>query len=424
MNKKMFLSLFGFMGIWLLFMPTLLTGQLPPGTKGTLKLEVEVEDELGIDTISKIIKLENIQASEIEPFIKARLSRWGAVQVNDALNMMIITDKKMKVEDLVDLVKKLDVKGLKDFLRLQTLSIPLNYTAASGIKSLVEPQLSSEGKLLIDDDHNALVITDVKSKIDTIKNIIEQIDTFILQVIIEVKIVEISGDYLSKTGIDWSALNILNASGNVSLSKSKTQNETYGTSQKSTYGPNWQVSGYFDLSKLSNFINLLENENRGKILSNTRIVTANNKQGRITAGERISYNLESTSGSGEYISRTTGISLNVTPRIGKENVITLGLSASLDNLTGWNPDGAPIILDRSVNSTVVLKDGETFVLGGFEKKTTVETEKGIPILRSILPFLFSRRVKSEIKNEIIIFLTPFVKRELGYSPEKDLEKLK
>lgn len=427
--------------------------QLPPGTKGTLKLDVEIQDELGLDTVSEVVKLKNIQASEIRPFLSLRLSRWGTVQVNDALNMIIITDYPQKVKDLVQLTKKFDVEGLDEFLRLETVSIPLNYTEPSTIKSLVTAQLSSEGSLYVDNDHNALVITDFKSKVDMIKRLVEEIDSFIPQVVIEVNILEISDNYLSKVGIDWTALGLMGGSigsnlGGVSSSrlnredKSQTITETVsgGVSQKTegpittrlsdnysknaTY-PGWSVSGYLDMDDFFSFANMLVNENNGKVLAKTRIVTKNNKRGIVSAGERIWYRpIQYGQRSSEQSQSTTGLSLNVTPRIGKENVVTLDVDADLNNLSGWSPDGNPIILSRSVNSTVVLKDGETFVLGGFEKTTAVDTEKGIPILRSMLPFIFSKKVKTEIKSEVIVFLTPHVKRELGYAPEEELKKLK
>ena len=126
--------------------------------------------------------------------------------------MVVITDYPQKVKDLVELIKKFDVPGLNEFMRLETISIPLNFTDPSMAKSLVEAQLSSEGSLFVDSDHNALVVTDFKSKTDAIKKIVKEIDLFIPQVVIEVNILEISGDYLKKVGIDWSALGLMSGS--------------------------------------------------------------------------------------------------------------------------------------------------------------------------------------------------------------------
>ncbi len=166
----------------LLVMSSPLFAQLSDGSKGRLKLDVEVQDELGIDTVSQVVQLKNIQASEIEPFIQARLCRWGAVQVNDALNMVVITDKRAKLNDLTALVRQMDTPKLKDFLRLETVSIPLNYTSPETVKSLVSAQVSKEGRLIVDKAHNALVITDLKSKIESIRRIVAQLDVFSPQV--------------------------------------------------------------------------------------------------------------------------------------------------------------------------------------------------------------------------------------------------
>ncbi len=388
--------------------------QLSPGSKGTLKLDVEVQDELGIDTVSQVVELKHIKASEIQPFIQARLSRWGAVQVNDALNMIIITDKKQKMVDLVALVQKMDSPKLKDFLRLETVSIPLNFTNPSSVRDLVSAQLSAEGRLVIDSSHNALVITDLRSKIDSIKRIVEKIDVFVPQVVIEAAIVEVSSDYMRKVGIDWNSLrnNVLSGSGNV---YGNGTNDLFG---KNTYS-SWQVNANLDLNRFFDIINILSTQSKAKVLTTTKIVTANNETGTVTAGEKIYYRPTGYASPSENF-QMGGLNVQVIPRIGDQDIVTLDVNASLDDLASWTQNGTPVFENRSAKSKVTLKEGETFVLGGLEANTSVETDNGIPILKDILPFLFSNRGKISIKSQVLILLTPHILRTTGYAPTKDL----
>jgi type II secretory pathway component GspD/PulD (secretin) len=383
--------------------------QLSPGSKGTLKLDVEVQDELGIDTVSQVVELRHIRASEIQPFIQARLSRWGAVQVNDALNMVIITDKKPKLVDLVDLVHKLDSPGLKDFLRLETVSIPLKYAYPDTVRSLVLPQLSPEGSLLIDLPHNALVITDLRSKIDSIQRSIEKIDVFVPQVVIEASIVEISSDYMHKVGIDWNALRLVSGSAQASISGSSVYSPVYG---------NWSMSGSLDVNRFMDLVNFLANQNKAKILSTTKIATANGEIGTITAGQKVYFRQTGTSGENNQVG---GLIVQIIPRIGSENNIALDVNASLDDLTGWSQNGNPIFESRSAKSKIALKEGETFVLGGIERNTVIDTDNGIPILKDILPFIFSSRGHTNLKSQVLILLTPHVMRSPGQASSADLD---
>jgi len=447
----------------LLVMSSPLFAQLSDGSKGRLKLDVEVQDELGIDTVSQVVQLKNIQASEIEPFIQARLSRWGAVQVNDALNMVVITDKRAKLNDLTALVRQMDTPKLKDFLRLETVSIPLNYTSPETVKSLVSAQVSKEGRLIVDKAHNALVITDLKSKIESIRRIVAQLDVFSPQVQIDAVGVEISGDTLQKAGLDLEALRTVqgSASGQISSNRSSTASEditrNYDANGKLTDAhqsihnsnvagyPFWSVGGGVNLDQLFNVVNLWVNQNKARILTRTTLVTSNNETGSLSAGDKVYYrtlgsrpqdstnttyyntaaavtNLYGSANQSES-SAAGGLQVRILPLIGKDDVVQLSILANLDNLTGWSPEGAPIFENRSTQSKVTLKNGETFLLSGLQKTTQVDSEKGIPVLRSILPFIFSKKTKSKQQHEIWVLLTPHIQRVPATAPADVMETM-
>ncbi len=390
---------------------------LSSSSKGTLQLNVEVADDAGIDTISELVTLEHIKASEIEPFIKSRLSRYGTVQVNDALNMLIITDKELKIRDLTKLVKGLDVAGLKDFLRLETEVISLKYSLASSLTQIVKERLSSDGIIQANDDLNILIITDVRSKIDYAKKIITLLDIPTTQLLIEAKIIETNEDLRDELGIDWWTLNDLFPVGTIEYYENKSKREDI---TKYTYKDS-RTSGRaeMDLNKLGDFINLLIKEDKAKLLSNPKIMTLNNTSGRIEVMETIEYETSYR----EHYRERIGLTLGITPHTGVSNHINMNILAIMKNISGWNPNGSPIISDQFVNSSVLVKDGETFIIAGLKKKSIIKITKRVPILGYILPYIFSKKEDSIKENDLLIFITPHIIKIDTPLESTDLKKL-
>jgi len=368
------------------------------------------------------------------------LSRYGAVQVNDALNMIIVTDKEPKVNDLSELVRKLDVSGLKEFLRLETETIPLKHTDPTDVIPLVQSQLSTEGKISADVLHNAIIITDVKSKIDFAKSIIARLDTKIPQALIEAKIIEVSGDYISKLGLDWDA--VLSAVGGYGyiggdlyfgkeVREQLTQDQSGSSGYENRYKytteyPQTFVRAYYNVGvnfrTFFEFVNFLVNENHAKIISSPRIVVKNSKSGRVYTGDAVPY----TEQGDTYERRAgTGITLNITPKIRSGGLINLDVYASVGDITGWGAKGAPIINEKTAQSNIDVKDTQTFVMGGLERTTYVDSVKGVPLLKDIpiIKYLFSKKTKTKISRHILVFITTTILKDGEEIFKKDIEKL-
>ncbi len=409
------------MGIFLFL--SILSFAEEPTSEGMLELKVKVSDVAGINAKSKVITLKNLRASEVEPFIRSRLSRYGTVQVSDELNMLIITDMEPKLTDLVNLVKELDRKGYRDFVRLKTEIVKLNYVVPSKIKGILEEHLSPDGSIKANDELNLLVITDLEGRIERIKKIIKEVDIPPQQVAIEVKILEIDADYAKKLGIDWASIPLvfpslrISASGNLKEKVTESQSERYYYSDFSdtslterwegnyrsvtTPGISIHGSAHIRPEMLAEVIEQSIHEGKGRIISSSRVVVQNNRAGTIWAGDRI---YPAPRGA------RTGIMLSVTPHIGNEGMVALDINCEVSSLTGWDPQGNPLVSGREMRTTMMVKSGNTFVLGGLEKSAVIKSEKKIPILGSIplLGYFFKKKVDAEIKKEVVIFITPTI----------------
>lgn len=385
---------------------------LPDGTKGTLDLKVAVQDELGVDTVSDVIELRNVKASELEPFIRARLSRWGAVQTNDALNMIVLTDKKEKLRDLGSLVRRMDDRKMADFIRLETASIPLKYTDPADLEAPVRAQLSPDGQLLVDRAHNALVVTDLASKVARARGLVAALDAFVPQAEVEVAVVTSSGDLLRNAGIDWSVLSNPRLGGTVEYTRADGSGPYY------PYGEGSQTRLNFNgLPDLTGLLNIVSNSNKASLSLHATLSSANGRAAELGGGEQAprnpvggstyyNNNTPQASGPGQQpeTGRDDAFRLRMTPRIGADGVATLALDLSSNSFLGWRQDNTPIVDTRTLRTDAVLKDGQVLALGGLKKAVTVETDKGIPGLRAVLPFLFSRRSKSVQEEDVTVFL--------------------
>ncbi|MBI1865324.1 MAG: type IV pilus secretin PilQ, partial [Nitrospirae bacterium] len=179
------------------------------------------------------------------------------------------------------------------------------------------------------------------------------------------------------------------------------------------------------LGSIGNFFQLgvklsaMEDAGMGRILSNPRIMTLNNGEAKISSGVKIPIQTvtsgtttTSTAGS----TSTTGIQtieaflrLTVTPQVTSDQRVLMKLVTEKDE-PDWNRQvqGIPTIVSRKANSTLMVLDGETIVIGGILQRNESDSEHGVPGLSKIplLGRLFRSDVKSDSQTELLIFITP------------------
>lgn len=385
-------------------------GQNTSNSTGSLQLKIDVADDNGVDAVTQVVVLKNLVASEIEPFIQARLSRYGTVQVNDPTNTIIITDKAVKVKDLVSLVQKLDETGIKDFLRLETEAIKLKYIAPSRIRPYIETRLSREGSAFYNDELNMLIITDLKSRIENAKKIIPQFDVMPKQVAVDFKIYDISSIKGSKTGLDlFELLRVIdvNASSNFQNSKhSNKQYSDYGGTDNEYYSSSTNnsrsvyINSNLDYSRLLTAIEQNTTNNEIHLASNPVVLVQNRNWGEISSD--VSYYYEpSRNNSG--ISYYDRLNVTVFPKITEAGIVELAVRINFDNYTQSSTEG---LLESNVTTT----NNKTVLLGKISKKIEKKDRRGIPGLKDIpvLGFLFGKTVKIEEDHQFLVLATPHI----------------
>ena len=158
-------------------------------------------------------------------------------------------------------------------------------------------------------------------------------------------------------------------------------------------------------------------QGRGEIVSTPRIITANQKEARIEQGVEIPYQESASSGATTTQFKKAVLSLTVTPQITPDDKIIMDLLVSKDSVGQLTPSATgglvPSIDTRSVETQVLVSDGQTVVLGGIYETTRRETVSKVPFLGDIpgVGVLFRSTNNSTVKAELLIFVTPRILEE-------------
>jgi type IV pilus assembly protein PilQ len=335
-----------------------------------------------------------------------------------------------------------------------TKVIPLNYAKAAMVKTTIDSVRTAEGRSgssSVDTATNALIITESLEGMLATENLINQLDQRPKQVLIEAKLVEVNLSNELDYGIQWDAFSIENgviggkqgttlmgsAAGitanpfNQQLNSNQINTSLTGGGGVGATGRGTGVNlsadkifGALTLGRVTNnyilnaTITAAASEGKAKVLSDPKIATLNNQAANINVTTQIPYvtsNVASTGVQTQSVTYvTTGIQLTVTPSINADGRILLNINPNVSQPSstsaGSTQTGAPAVDSRNAQTTVLVRDGETIVIGGLISDNLQDTVSKIPILGDIpiLGWLFKKNTKKRVRNELLIFVTTHV----------------
>jgi len=280
--------------------------------------------------------------------------------------------------------------------------IPLRFTTTDEMTEAVSSLLSERGRLTPVKHMNALVVLDTEENIDEIKGLIAQIDIQTPQVSISCKIIEVSSGVMQRMGVHWftgtSDGKFVGGQGNVGV---------LGEIIDGSSG-----SMHFAALTAERFTGLLEylfEDNKAEVVAQPQITTLNNKEARIFMGQQIPINRVDEAGNTVTEMVNAGTQLIVTPYVSGDGKIMLSLNPKKESYF-LGTGGTPVINEQSAETNVLVNNGETVVIAGLTSNEQMQTEAGIPILKSIpiIGNLFKRSQKSVDKKDLVIFVTPHI----------------
>lgn len=319
------------------------------------------------------------------------------------------TIRIMKRDDFYNEINQMAVseaerENLQDLL---TEVFIIRYAQAEDVQNATQSVLSERGQISVDNRTNSLIVSDIPRKLNEIGRLLPILDSPTAQVMIEAKLVEIDATASREFGIDWSAGNL-----------GRTDVLTHGGMQTNlgVGDPTGSVQfGHItDILDINATVNYLEQVNRAHILSEPRIAICDNMTGRVLSGKQVPLTLQDADGNTYVQLYDVGVSLEVTPHINADNNVTLELHPIVSDLSGEaTAQDQPIILTQEANTTLMIDDGATAVIGGIMRSKTTELEKKVPILGHIPllgDWLFTYTSTTEETSELVIFVTPHIIR--------------
>jgi type IV pilus assembly protein PilQ len=359
----------------------------------------------------------------------------GKIQEGNVVRIMPLAKIKQESDDV--LASKKSKEKLED-LEMKLLSV--NYATASSLADQVKGLLSDRGNVTIEDRTNTLIIKDIPANIAKAVDMIKKLDTPTPQVLIEARIVEAQSTFARDLGVQWGAATLTTNNNQFSSAFGSSATGPTNTLTPITGGvpfvgaggaftaqPNFAVSlpasgaagtlgaMGFSFGKLIGDPLLLDlrlsaGETKGltKTISRPRITTMNNVQAKISQGDKVPYQTTSASGTQvQFINAT--LSLTVTPHITPDGSVSMKIEATRDAIGAFrSADGAPSISTKSATTQILVKSGETAVIGGIVVEDKADTSRGIPWLQEIpvIGWFFKAKSTAENQTELLIFITP------------------
>lgn len=300
-----------------------------------------------------------------------------------------------------------------------------------GLLPIIKRRLSRRGSIEIDSRSNSLIVTDVRSNIDAIKQLIDILDQPEPQVEIEARIVVATRNFSRDIGVQLGA--ILNGKrgstvvGGTMPGATSALTPNPGTPipsigndlmSKIASSAIGLTTGVFGTAQLSALITAGEQKGEAKVIATPRVTALNNRTAEIKSGTKIPITtIQPGSGSGGTLIATTTyvdvpLRLAITPRITDVGTVVLNVvaeNASTATITGSAP---PAINNQSMKTEVMVPDGGTTVVGGVLFDDERESQDRTPGLSRIplLGHLFKRKGVTRNTNEILFFITPRIKR--------------
>ena len=363
--------------------------------------------------------------------------------------IMVAPAEEIAARETADLEAQLAISELEP---MYSEFLQVNYAKAGDLANLItgaggsNTMLSERGSLGVDDRTNTLLVQDTAERLQNVRRMVRTLDVPIKQVLIESRIVVVNDDFSRDLGVRLGIttdnignrdLLVTSGSGaganNYLSSIVDAFNDPTGNtqiefpSQNERYNVNLPVgnpAGRFSLALLKSDIlvdlelSALEAEGRGEIVSTPRVITANQSEATIKQGVEIPYQQSSSSGATTISFKEAVLELVVTPQITPDNNIIMDLRVSKDNVgeiisTGGLGGTVPSIDTRSVETQVLVADGQTVVLGGIYETERRETVSKVPFLGDIpvVGALFRTKQRTNNKAELLIFVTPRILEE-------------
>jgi type IV pilus assembly protein PilQ len=330
---------------------------------------------------------------------------------------------------------------IADLEPTRTESFQLNYQKAVDMQKLLSDPtqrvLSKRGSAVVDARTNTLFVQDTPSRLEDVRRLVQRVDIPVRQVMIESRIVEATDRFSRNLGTrlgyhDMSTntpgFKIGSGGGAVrALPGGSIADTAFHTGQAAdapaftdslsvnlpavTSPPAGVFSVLLFNDKATKFLNLeltaLQADNKGKIISSPRVITADQIEATIEQGTEIPYQQATSSGATSVSFKKATLSLKVKPQITPDDKVIMNLNVHKDSV-GQVTLAGPSIDTKQIVTEVLVENGGTVVIGGIYTQEESSTTNKVPVLGDLpyVGFLFKTTTEDMAKHELLVFITP------------------
>ncbi|WP_277000230.1 type II secretion system secretin GspD [Cloacibacillus porcorum] len=382
-------------------------------------------------------KLLEAQLNAIAKDASSKLA--GMVSVSDErTKRIILVGSSQNIREAERIIKDIDVPSRTENFHVyrlknadaKTVAEQLSQILAVAAKLSPDPKGAMPSTVVPDLPTNSLVFTASQEQYNSLKTILEQLDTQPKQVLLRGLIAEVSLNKLNSAGIDWAAwggdlFGSTVVAGNVQLGNTAVPSDIQQLYQNLITKEVWHdtPNGGYSTTETAGaglayaYIKLLNKFDAINVLSMPRLMCTDNLESSLQVGQVIpqlkgsltnAANTDSVTNSYEY--KDVGLILTVTPHIRSGNLVSLEIEQRIEDLMTTTNSVTPITSKREVKTSVLVANGETVVIGGLIKEAEKELKNRVPLF-SYIPLignLFKSQEKQREKVDLMIFLTPYI----------------
>ncbi|HET6344257.1 MAG TPA: type IV pilus secretin PilQ, partial [Myxococcota bacterium] len=375
------------------------------------------------------LKLRNVPA---EQALDTMLKTKGFDRVRQNNILRIAPAEAIQKERDLELARKRSQTEVEETL---IKMVTVNYATAAEILDQIKPMLTQRGSVQVDARTNTIILQDIASNIDRLVELAKRLDKQTPLVNIQARIVEASTSHLRDLGVQWGGQSQMTSrTGNATglmfpgdvitsgAADDPARPQFAGLATPTRYAVNLPATlagaggglgfilGSAGGSQLLNLrLTAMETNGTGKIISSPEVSTLDNKTAKVSQGVEIPISVVSAAGTNTRFIPAV-LELEVTPHVTNDGTVLLKIHVqkSEPDFTNKGAAGDPTIQKKMADTEVLVRDGDTSVIGGIYTRNATESYSEIPFLSRIplLGNLFRQHRSQDIRAELLVFITP------------------
>lgn len=365
--------------------------------------------KLNLDAISKSMYDEKVDTEKVD------------IIDNSINNSIALVGKKSNILYLKNFLEKIDKD--KSLIKREVETFSLKNVEATNILKIIEEIIGKKTYSKPDDkplfsvdiESNSIVVMGPSDEIKYINSLVKKLDKKKAQVYVQARIIELNNELVDRIGISYGLFGgTAGSKGLTAFSSSLNGGSTAINDVQNLLG--LKIPDIKSGLALGASLNLLKQNGALNIVSEPSILAVNNNESSIYVGETISIKTETSTTDGgrvsdSYSRKDVGLTLKVKPRISNDLKVTLEINTILEGVkTTQTTSGNADTSKKEINTTAILNNGESVIIGGLIQNKTESTKQKVPFLGDIpiLGELFKNSSEDYVKNNLVIIITPYL----------------